>query len=57
MVSLHMQINVMVMCKMIFCGVYVPGKFKNPDTSKNAVLLEQYAEGYIKLNADIESRP
>ena len=37
--------------------VYVPGEFKNPDMSINAVSLEQYGEDYIRPNADLESRP
>ena len=39
----------------VFEDVYVPGEFRNPDTSKHAVSLEQYDEGYIRPNADLET--
>ena len=38
-------------------GAYVPGEFKNPDTSINTVPLGKYGEDYIRQNADLESRP
>ena len=40
-----------------FEDVYLPGEFKNLNTSINAVSLEQYDEDYIRINAKLETRP
>ena len=40
-----------------FEDVYVLEEFKSPDTSINALSLEQYDKDYIRVNADLESRP
>ena len=36
--------------------VHVVGEFENPDTSINAVSMEQSDEDYIRPNANLESR-
>ena len=46
--SVHVNVNFVVMLTMILQDIYVPAEFKNPDTSINAVSLEQYDEGYIR---------
>ena len=58
--SAHANINVVVILAMILCDVYVSAEFKNPDTSINAVSLEQHNEGYtcqmLILSQDHQSR-
>ena len=54
-VSLHMQINIVIIQKWCFWDLHVPADFMNSDTSIKALSLEQYAEGYIRPNADLES--
>ena len=52
--SVHVNINVDSNTHYdAFEDVYVPGEFKNPDTSINAVSVEQYFEEYIRPNDDI----
>ena len=56
--SLHMYINVYNNIHYdVLTDVYVPGEFRNPDTSANAVSLEQYDAEYIRQNAYFETRP
>ena len=42
---------------MMLLKMYVLGEFKNPDTSINAVSLEQNGKDYIRPNTDLESTP
>ena len=55
--SLHVNINADSNTDYdAFEDVYVPREFKNPDTNRNAVSLQEYDREYITTNAGLESR-